>query len=225
LGAELSLVQGQLRPELKRLFETDVAMPEKKSPYLMVATFDPRKNHHYLLDAFDRIWEKQQDLKLCLIGRVGSLCEDVIERIHNHPRLNKQLFTYNDVKDYELQHCYQNCRGVIFPSIVEGFGLPIVESLWFGKRTFASNTPIHREVGQNDCVYFDLQSPDSLVKEIELWELVADKPNALPTRKPTSWEQSSRQLIHQCLVAYNTLREVEAPMSFGSSLQQQAKAA
>lgn len=207
LGAELSLVQGEVRPAVLDLFSADAVVPNRKNPYLMVATFDPRKNHHYLLDAFDLLWRDRSDVRLCLIGRVGSLCEDVIQRIRNHPALNKQLFAFYDIQDSELQHCYQTCRGVIFPSVVEGFGLPIVESLWFGKRTFASNTPIHREVGKNDCVYFDLESPSSLATEIEKWELIADMPaNQLPIRRPTTWMESSKQLMMHCLNTYRTLR-------------------
>ena len=207
LGAELSLVQGEVRPAVLELFSVDAAVTKQKNPYLMVATFDPRKNHHYLLDAFDILWKTRTDLRLCLIGRVGSLCEDVIQRIRSHPALNKQLFAFYDIQDSELQHCYQTCRGVIFPSIVEGFGLPIVESLWFGKRTFASNTPIHREVGKNDCVYFDLESPSSLATEIEKWELIADTPaHQLPTRRPTTWTESSKQLMMHCLNTFRLLR-------------------
>ena len=208
LGAELNLVEGKVRPQVQELFASSGSSEGPKNPYLMVATFDPRKNHHYLLDAFDLLWKTRDDLRLCLIGRVGSLCEDVIQRVRNHPALNKQLFAFYDMKDAELQHCYRNCRGVVFPSIVEGFGLPIVESLWFGKRTFASNTPIHREVGKGDCVYFDLESPMSLAQEIENWELVADSSDGkLPIRRPLSWKDSSRQLMGHCLSAFHEERQ------------------
>jgi O-antigen biosynthesis alpha-1,2-rhamnosyltransferase len=207
LGAELSLVQGEVRPAVRALFQSESEHDSPKNPYLMVATFDPRKNHHYLLDAFDLLWKTRSDLRLCLIGRVGSLCEDVVSRIRSHPALNKQLFAFYDIKDAELQHCYQHCRGVVFPSIVEGFGLPIVESLWFGKRTFASDTPIHREVGQDDCVYFDLSTPKSLASEIERWEsLAVSHSSRLPTRRPTTWAESSRQLIACCLETHGAMR-------------------
>lgn len=213
LGAELNLVRGDVRQEVRVLFSEE-AQAAQKNPYLMVATFDPRKNHSYLLDAFDLLWRKRDDLRLCLIGRVGSLCEDVVQRIHRHPALNKQLFAYYDIKDAELQHCYRNCRGVIFPSIVEGFGLPIVESLWFGKRTFASDTPIHREVGQCDCVYFDLSTPQSLSDEIERWEQLAESETTrLPTRRPTTWEESSRQLIACCLDSHQEMRAAKQGVS------------
>ena len=203
LGAELKLVEGDIRPEVRVLFPASGV----GTPYLMVATFDPRKNHRFLLDAFDRLWETRNDLRLCLIGRVGSLCEDVVQRIRNHPAYGKQLFAFHDIKDSELQHCYKTCRGVIFPSIVEGFGLPIVESLWFGKKTFASDTPIHREVGKSDCVYFDLNDPSTLVAEIKKWELVADhSAGQLPVRKPTTWDECSRLLISHCVNAQQSLK-------------------
>ncbi len=203
LGAELKLVGGEVRSDVRDLFRPN----GQANPYLMVATFDPRKNHHYLLDAFDLLWKTRDDLRLCLIGRVGSLCEDVVHRIRNHPAYGKRLFAFHDIKDADLQHCYKACRGVIFPSIVEGFGLPIVESLWFGKRTFASDTPIHREVGKSDCAYFDLNDPASLVAEIEKWEQIADdKQSTLPMRKPTTWEECSRLLISHCVNAQQSIK-------------------
>ncbi len=92
-----------------------------------MAAFDPRKNHRYLLDAFDLLWQRIPDPsarpKLCLVGRVGGRCHEIIERIKHHPLLNRNLFAFHDLNDAELQYCYQQCRGVIFPSIVEGFGL------------------------------------------------------------------------------------------------------
>ncbi|MFO0922750.1 MAG: glycosyltransferase family 1 protein [Pirellulales bacterium] len=199
LGAEFHRAKGEVRTGLKELFPNEPAK-QQKPPYLMVATFDPRKNHRYLLDAFDRLWNDGSDAKLVLIGRVGSLCEDLIQRIQNHPQIGKQLFAFHDVQDFELQHCYQFCRGVLFPSIVEGFGLPIVESLWFGKRTFASDTPIHREVGKEDCIYFDLADPQSLATKIQAWEKQAENSElTLPTRRPFTWKESSIQFLSQIL--------------------------
>jgi len=207
LGAELKLVDGEVRRSVQELFSASPQASSGSNPYLMVATFDPRKNHHYLLDAFDLIWQRNLDLRLCLVGRVGSLCEDVVQRIHSHPEFGKRLIAYHDMKDSELQHCYQSCRGVIFPSIVEGFGLPIVESLWFGKKTFASDTPIHREVGGNDCAYFDLADPETLVAEIGKWERMADSDCIqLPTRRPTTWEECSRRLIAHCVDVQQSIK-------------------
>ena len=195
LGAELVAAKAVPRGELQELFADS-----NDTPYLMVATFEPRKNHTYLLDAFELLWQTNPSLRLCLIGRVGWLCEDVLARLKQHPRRNHQLFVFHDVSDAELQFCYQSCRGVVFPSIVEGFGLPIVESLWHGQKTFASDTAIHREVGKEDCVYFDLQNPVSLAEEIVAWErqLSIGRPPLL-VRQPLPWSESYQQLIGCCI--------------------------
>lgn len=199
LGAELSSSQGHVRKSVQELFSPE----STDTPYLMVATFDPRKNHRYLIEAFDLLWNKNPKLKLCLVGRVGWLCEDILIQLEKHARRNRELFVFHDLSDAELQYCYSSSRGVIFPSIVEGFGLPIVEALWHGQKTFASDTPIHREVGRGDCSYFDLADPQSLVDTIIDWEeeRAHSKPN-LPIRQPIAWSDSNLQLFHHCLDAY-----------------------
>lgn len=194
LGAELESVHGPVREEVRDLFAED------HSPYLMVATFDPRKNHRYLLDAFELLWETQPDLKLCLVGRIGSRCDEIVQRIAQHPRLGQSLFLFSDLSDAELHHCYAGARGVIFPSVVEGFGLPIVEALWFGRKTFVSDTPIHREVGADDCSYFSLEQPSSLVSQLVEWEEQLSA-GALPPqslRQLTTWSQCTRQVFEHC---------------------------
>ena len=193
LGAEIKACDGTVRSSVKEVMA--------KQPYLMVSTFDPRKNHEYLIDAFDQMWAAGQEVQLCLVGRIGSRCDGLIERIKNHRQLNKNLHLFDTLNDSELQHCYRQTRGVIFPSIVEGFGLPIVEALAFGKQTFCSDTPIHREVGRDDCVYFDLTSPNSLCEKIQDWETALEQGQSVQRtcREPTSWQESSRRVMEACM--------------------------
>lgn len=196
LGAEFDEPRGDVRESVKAVFPEDA----HNAPHLMVATFDPRKNHHYAMDAFEKIWETQPTRKLCFVGRVGWLCEDVIERMQKHPRFGKQLFGLHDVSDAELNYCYKRARSVVFPSIVEGFGLPIVEALWHGRHVFASDTAIHREVGRDECSYCDLADPASLAEQILAWEAKQDafSPSRQSTYRPVSWQQSINSLVSQC---------------------------
>lgn len=199
LGAELAPPPGKPRDSILSYF----GPLRTENPYLTVAAFDPRKNHRYLLDAFERLWEQDPNRKLCLVGRVGSRCEDVVQRIKQHPRLGKELLVFHDLSDAELQHCYRHCRGVIFPSIVEGFGLPIVEAVWQGQRTFVSDTPIHREVGGNHCVYFDLGDSRTLVDC-----LLSDESYPLPSlqssdSRPLSWPECIEVFARLCLSGYS----------------------
>jgi alpha-1,2-rhamnosyltransferase len=134
-----------------------------------------------------------------------------MKRIQNHPKLNRGLWVFHDLSDIELHYAYQHCSGVLLPSIVEGFGLPIVESLWHGRKTFASDTPIHREVGGKHCEYFQLHDAQSLVIAIQAWESAQNTAtphlatNSTPQRfMPTTWRQSASQLLDAVLDTYNT---------------------
>lgn len=202
LGAEFRDDDGPVRDEVQRLFSSNL----DQNPFLMVATFDPRKNHEFLLNAFDKLWAKGSPEKLCFIGRVGSLCEPLMQRIDDHPEKNKKLFVYHDISDSELQHCYRHAKGVVFPSVVEGFGLPIVESLRHGRRTMVSDTPIHREVGGQLCEYFTLASVDPLVELIvspprsDRFQLVdSANPISIPT-----WQQAACQVLKHCVDLFET---------------------
>lgn len=202
LGAEFQRASGKVRESVKEVFPTDA----NNAPYLMVATFDPRKNHAYALDAFEKVWAQHPQRKLCFVGRVGWLCEEIVERIRNHPRFDKQLFALHDLSDAELNYCYKRARAVLFPSIVEGFGLPIVEALWHGKQVFASDTPIHREVGKSECYFSDLSRPESLAEQVLSWEL--GQGELSPQRKssyvPLTWKQSVASLVTQCRETLNS---------------------
>lgn len=210
LGAELSIprsdsTHGSVRPIINSLFDTAYKNP----PYLMVASFDPRKNHQQALDAFDLLWKTQPELNLCFAGRTGSMCGELMERIENHPKFERGLWVFHDLSDIELHYAYERCSGVLLPSIVEGFGLPIVESLWHGRKTFASDTPIHREVGGKHCEYFQLHNPEDLANVIRNWEAI--RQDAIQNRdgfgqsdrfRPKTWQQSASQLTDIVLDAW-----------------------
>jgi alpha-1,2-rhamnosyltransferase len=203
LGAEFSQAKGTVRAGLK-----ETLSDKDSSFYLMVSTFEPRKNHRFVLDTFERFWETHPDCKLVLVGAVGWMTEALLARIRQHPELNRKLFVYHDLSDAEVSYCYARSKAVIFPSVVEGFGLPIVEALWHGKKTFASDTAIHREVGRDDCEYFHLEDADSLRRLLVRWEAEDDQaPNCL--RKPITWEQSAQDLLSQILTG---LAQSEAPL-------------
>jgi len=180
LGADFkhhTLDNMTLRDELKEILKDN-------NTYLSVSTIEPRKNHKYILDAFDKLWEKGLDIKLLLIGRRGWKVEELIDRIMTHPQKDKRLFYYDDINDLELDLAYEKSKALIFASIVEGFGLPIVESFVKSLPVLASDTPIHREVGGDNALYFDLSSSGSLV---ELIEGIEENQIELPRVKDYQW--------------------------------------
>lgn len=200
LGADLPKSQGEISATISKLFSTS----NRQTPYIMVSTFDPRKNHKYLLETFELFWETHPDASLCLIGGRGWMSKDLLDRIERHSRFGKQLFKFHSMADAELEFCYQHARGVICPSHVEGFGLPIVEALAYGRKAFLNDTRIHREIGKDDCEYFDSSCRDSLLKLLTRWEarLAAGQPVEQDCRRPTSWQEATNGLLAQCIHAY-----------------------
>lgn len=201
LGASFAKNGGHIRK-----FVEDLCTGSR--PYLMVASFDPRKNQSYALNAFEMVWKSDPTSKLLLVGRIGQQCEADIHRIRNHPRYGRQLFAFHDLNDSELNLCYEHAKAVIFPSIVEGFGLPIVEAMWRDCHVFASDIPIHREVGKQYCSYCDLNSPQDLADQILAWEQAGSSnpgPSSVKLR-PKTWEESSRLLLDQCLRHFSSAK-------------------
>jgi len=198
LGAELDLVRvpGTIRPALRAIFE----LPERRV-YLMVGTIEPRKNHAYLLDAFDRARARGTAAALCVVGKEGWKCTQVLERIRHHREFGRRLFLFHDLTDRELHYSYEHARALILPSRAEGFGLPVVEALSLGCPVWASDLPVFREVGGEFCRYFDLGSPEALALLLTrdgTGSLAESRGSAAEFRWP-NWRASCAELLRTIL--------------------------
>ncbi len=194
LGADIPVHTGKaVRPSVQRIFEAG-------NTYLMVGAVDRRKNYPFLVDAFEKLWNRGLDVRLCLVGSFTKALPELHSRIVNHVEVGRRLFYCSDLNDTELDYCYRNARTLVYPSIVEGFGLPIVEALQHGRSVLASDTAIHREVGGEFCAYFGLSSTAQLVEMIAQCERLGRVPNVRSAAEyiaPT-WKSSCRELIDTC---------------------------
>ena len=195
LGCDLPATHGAVRQDVCRLFEGRI--PE--SPYLTVGAIEPRKNHGFILDAFQQLWEDPATahVRLAIAGRPGFKSETTLRRIKSDPRYGTQLFLLSDLSDAEIAHAYQHARAVVFASIAEGFGLPIVEALRHGQNVIASDLPIHREVGGDACDFFALAAPDRLAEVIADHERRHHARAVTPRQgpEPTTWEDATSRLL------------------------------
>jgi alpha-1,2-rhamnosyltransferase len=182
--------ESSVRPALCSVFEASGPV------YLQVGTFEPRKNHAYVLDAFERLWARGSTARLCFLGGRGWLSDALLRRIGGHGERYKRLFVFHDADDGELAYAYRHARAVLMPSRGEGFGLPIVEALACGAAVFASDIPIHREAGGDHVRYFSLDTAEALAALIR-----SDQDAAMvPTCKPPTvawptWLQSTQELL------------------------------
>jgi len=109
---------------------------------LSIGTIEFRKNHQVLLNAYRLLIEAgiKNLPKLIIVGRDGWLNNSIIFQINKDPLLYGLVDIVSNVTDEELHYLYQHCLFTVFPSLYEGWGLPIAESLQYGKQCISSNT-------------------------------------------------------------------------------------
>jgi glycosyltransferase involved in cell wall biosynthesis len=140
-------------------------LPEKFVLYL--GTLQPRKNVSQLVDAFARIGDKMMDLKLVICGNRSAHNYDkrIDEEISANNIENQVIFPgYVDEQDkvaiFKLAHVF------VFPSLYEGFGIPVLEAMSQKTPVLASAIPSLKEIAGNGALYFDTASLDDFSKKL-----------------------------------------------------------
>jgi glycosyltransferase involved in cell wall biosynthesis len=129
--------------------------------FLCVAQHRRNKNIMLALKVFHRLLQSHEikpSTRFVLIGIDGPETAR-IRRYISSANLSQHVVLLRGVSESELHWCYANCELVLAPSIVEGFGLPIVEATMHQCRIVCSDIPAFREVGGSSCRYVSLKSP------------------------------------------------------------------
>ncbi|EGP07022.1 putative glycosyltransferase [Bradyrhizobiaceae bacterium SG-6C] len=131
-------------------------VPERKF-VICVSTLDVRKNHGLLYRVWQRLAEElgPDCPQLLFIGTPHLHVSDLLHQIRYDRSVNKVIVHLADVSDEELAWYYKNCAFTIYPSIYEGWGLPISESLSLGRYCIAGNRTSLPEAGGDLVDYFD----------------------------------------------------------------------
>lgn len=192
LGSDIRKSSGE-----KEVRKEIMDITEKGQYILMVGTIEPRKNHKFVLEAFEKeLFGK--GINLIFAGRIGWNVEKFVSYVTGHDKINKQLFFINDASDQEIVHLYKNALLVAFPSYNEGFGLPIIEAFDQGALVLAADIPVLKEVGGEYCKYFSLENTDEFVKEVLFYlenkdEYTKDKARIAEYKRYT-WDECAEQM-------------------------------
>lgn len=194
LGADLS--PGDTEASIRSEVEA-IAADDGSPLFLMVGTIEPRKGHNFALDAFEMLWQAGENVRLCIAGKEGWKVEQTMQRLREHPELNRRLFLIEKFSDAEINRCYASATALIAASSVEGFGLPIVEAALHKVPVLASDIAVFREVGGDGAQYFSLNSPQHLANAVKaLCRMPVDTRASLASRiKISTWCQSARELL------------------------------
>ena len=136
-----------------------------KTPYvLVVGTLEVRKNLWQLATVWDRLRSHSGRAlpKLVFAGRRGWLNDDFDSLLMASGRLGGWAEIIEEPDDYALSYLYRNCLFTVTASFYEGWGLPIGESLAYGKTAVVSNTSSMPEVGRDLVEYCDPHNIDDI---------------------------------------------------------------
>lgn len=150
---------------------------QPKKFWLNVGTIEPRKNIKRLLSAYAKLRSLQpHTYPLVLAGKNGWL-EENIEQFIIDLNLKPYVHLLGYINNDELQWLYQNCFCLVYPSLFEGFGLPLLEALGFGTPVISSNvSSIPEVVGKAGLMINPL-------KEDELLQAMLDIATHQPLRE------------------------------------------
>lgn len=132
---------------------------------LCVGSLDPRKNHQRLIRAFESIWETNPEipLELVLVGGQYDAGNDLSVWVESKVKEHKQLIWMGRVSEEILAEQYAACHFTCFPSLVEGFGIPLLESLWQGRPCLCSNEGVVGDLAQRGgCATCDVKDEESI---------------------------------------------------------------
>jgi len=188
----------------------DVDLPQKY--FLYPANSYGHKNHRRLLQAFKLLKEEgYMDYKLVLTGNTKYKNNDISKMI-DELNLDDMVIDLG-YADYELLNSiFKQCSALIFPSLFEGFGIPIIEASYLGKPILCSNDPCLREIGGNVSYYFnpeDYRDIARVVMDFEDNKFEDRYQERIEINKTFSSNSNATELLQQIVNTYNEFNEIK----------------
>lgn len=137
---------------------------------LCVSTIEPRKNHRGLIEAFERLRRRRPELplRLVLVGNEYMGAEALAEWVREAARRDDRIEWRGAVSQAQLEAEFARASFTVYPSLAEGFGLPILESLWMGKPCICHEAGVMAELAADGgCIMVDVKDPAELSVAIE----------------------------------------------------------
>lgn len=131
--------------------------------FFSISVFKAKKNFEVLLP----IMKYFPDTKLIIAGNSDTNYGDFIRTKIKELKLENQVMLIGKVSDNEKSWLYSNCTAFLFPSLAEGFGLPVIEAMQYGKPIFLSRFCSLPEIGGKYATYFDSFETANMVNTIK----------------------------------------------------------
>lgn len=175
----------------------------KNIPYLFfISTIEPRKNIETLIRAFEYIRRKENiNLKLILAGGLGWKYQNVLDLIEKS-EYKEDIIMPGYISNEEKQYLFKNCKCLVYPSLYEGFGLPILEAMANKSIVVTSNVSSIPEVGGDVAYYYEgvLNYGELGNRIIEVINLSNEEKQekikqGLEQTKKFTWEKCAKEIL------------------------------
>lgn len=146
--------------------------------WLSVGTIEPRKNHKRLIEAYAMLRTRHTSfLPMVIAGGKGWLMDE-FEKSLKAMGLSGNVSLTGYVEDHELQWLYENCFAMVYPSLFEGFGLPVLEAMSLGAAVISSDATSIPEVLGEAGILVNPESVESIFEAM----LTLSKNNSIRER-------------------------------------------
>ena len=172
-------------PGIHERFQPDGPKARMGSPYLFTAaSFEPRKNLGALLEAFALVRARRSDLELVIAGADPEVEAEGVRMLGYVP-------------DEDLPPLYRGASAFVFPSLMEGFGIPVLEAMASGTPAVVSSHPSLDEASGEAAARVDPTSPEAMAAGIEqaLTEGQALVPRGLEHAKQFTWRACGEAML------------------------------
>ncbi len=172
---------------------------ENREYILFVGGSDPRKNAMTLLKAYSALPEIHPKTDLVLVGSMKKRSEEILRIIRNN-RLERNVMMVGDIPQETLRVLYSQASVFVFPSLYEGFGMPVLEGMACGAPVIASNTSSIPEVAGDAAVLVEPTDAEALATAIlrvleDRETREAMKSKGFARVKLFSWETAAKQTL------------------------------
>jgi len=176
-----------------------------KPYFLSLCSLNPRKNLEFTVDCFVEFLEKNKikdRVNLVLAGPGGWQFDSLLNKIDKNGKFKENIIVTGFIDDQDINSIYNEAFGFVYPSLYEGFGLPVLEAMQCGIPVITSNTSSLPEVAENAAIIVDPKNKKELIKGFE--DLYKDDKlrkklikDGLNRSKKFEWEKTVDKVIKE----------------------------